>query len=156
MKLSDAKTAVFLDIDGVMNNLGTFICGRFGRGWCATSIRLLELLCEHSEAIIIVSSAWRHGQSIEQLQATFSELASPVIGKLIVGKTARSISGIRGHEIDEWITSNKWKKPYLIIDDDSDMLPGQPFIKTSFDYGFQGPEFRRAMKLLGIENRPFE
>lgn len=139
---------VFLDIDGVLNNLGTVAA--FG-GSCdhfdPVSIALIARLCQNGSACIVISSSWRYGDTNE-LRERLSRLAGPALVKYIVDETP--VNGeSRGHEIQQWLGENLQTDRYVIIDDDDDMLPHQPFVKTTFEDGFR---FRHYVKALGFLN----
>ena len=129
---------LFLDIDGVLNsedyanlytekewdNL-TYI----ERHIDDKAVQLINYICDNTKAQVVISSTWRCGRSIEQLQnildfrgATFK----------IIDKTPEHDISYRGYEIDAWISKNRSKDKdgnyfeftnYAILDDDiEDML----------------------------------
>lgn len=132
---------VFLDIDGVLN-CEVFYKKRAEQiGWqklldypksefCPERVSLLNELLEKSGAKIVVSSTWRLGRSIEELQSMFESIG--IVGG-IIGKTDHISNACRGTEIEQWIRNHPaiiqqeyhiYNK-YIILDDDSDMLYNQ-------------------------------
>lgn len=63
----------------------------------------------------------------------------------------------RGNEINAWL-SHAYEEgivsdgdPYVIVDDASDMLDGQPFVRTDPAYGFSFNEFSEVCYHLGLK-----
>lgn len=58
----------------------------------------------------------------------------------------------RGVEVRDWLNSLNTPDidDYIIIDDDSDFLPGQPLIKTDDMNGFSFKNYQESCKVLGI------
>ena len=87
---------IFLDIDGVLNSHDYFLkryseTGKMQGGIRPESIdpdalRRLERILEETDAKIIVSSTWRLGQTVEQLQDLL-ESAGFLYPETIVGRT---------------------------------------------------------------------
>lgn len=138
---------VFLDIDGVLNNLASgHVLGPTSKYFDPVSVGLVYRLCHEtrSPTRIIISSSWRNGDT-EKLHQQFLELA-PSLVRFIAGETPRIANVKRGEEIHEWASREirPWDR-YVVIDDDSDMLPGQPFVHTSFEDGFRWRHYCEAM-----------
>lgn len=136
---------VFLDIDGVLN-CQVFYEARlkhYGKHRYVESdlkldyyksnlssdrIVLLNGLCKETNAVVVVSSTWRKGRTVEELQ-TMLDYAGATF-KII--DITPSLAYERGSEIRAWLKHNI--KPethgmyyfdfhnYVILDDDSDML----------------------------------
>jgi hypothetical protein len=147
------KNIIFLDIDGVLNcelfyrsqqyldykkdleleKKGEKITINYENGQiCRERIHWLNTLCEETETVVVISSSWRLGRTLEELQKLFK-----VVGATfkIIGKTDRT-GYERGTEIAKWLRDNvvvesEWEcnyydfYRYAIIDDDSDMLLNQ-------------------------------
>lgn len=127
---------VFLDIDGVLKtkqglrrayaNLGKFISD----SWDEDAVRNLNKLIEDTGAKIVLTSSWRYGETVENLQQTLKKKGiqgnligkSPEIGE-ITDRTASNIS--RGHEIEAWLKQQTEEIQYVIIDDDPSLMPEQ-------------------------------
>jgi hypothetical protein len=100
---------------------------------CKERIKWFSDLCEEIDAEVVISSTWRLGKTIDELQ----EIMDYCGGSFkIISKTER-LGYERGIEISKWLKDNI--KPethgchyydfhkYVIIDDDSDMLLNQRF-----------------------------
>jgi hypothetical protein len=126
---------IFLDIDGVLNcqvfydKAGTREFDRESN-ICKERVSWLNDLCKETGAKVVISSSWRQGRTVEELQTLFNNCGATFE---IIDKTpvARSDGGVRGNEIYKWLVDNIEKlsgvkyyeyKDYVIIDDDSDML----------------------------------
>jgi hypothetical protein len=91
-------------------------------------IEFLNSLCEETNSAVVLSSTWRSGKSVLDLNRMFQYCGATFT---IVDKTGHSESRIRGVEIYEWLRENTeyWFDVkyydfyrYAILDDDSDML----------------------------------
>ena len=153
---------IFLDIDGVLNNAddSDFHVHK-GGSYCYSPkcVENLNLILGTTDAKIVVSSTWRLGQSVEQLQCTILDMG---IRGEVVGKTGSlsHIPGVlRGNEILAWIKGNSKQlgqeyydfNSYVILDDDSDMLLWQKdnFVKTD---GYVGLTLDNAQTAIAILN----
>jgi len=63
----------------------------------------------------------------------------------------------RGYEIDSWLNM-AWEngihddaEPYVILDDATDMLPGQPLVRVNAVHGFSFENYAEACKFLGLK-----
>lgn len=149
-----APFVIFLDIDGVFNcqifyqenykkvkkRLRKQVKSkeikrleRYKNQICPDRIKWFSELCKEVKADVVISSTWRIGKSVEELQ----EIMNYCGGSFrIIGKT-ENLGYERGIEISKWLKDNV--KPetygcnyydfhrYAIIDDDSDMLLNQRF-----------------------------
>nr|WP_298656281.1 HAD domain-containing protein [uncultured Flavobacterium sp.] len=128
---------VFLDIDGVLNcqtfymanppeTRGSYPLSEI----CKERVQWLNELCKDVNAKVVISSTWRIGKTVEQLEAIFNEVGATFE---IIDKTPsyHFKGSVRGNEIKAWLEENCKKlfdcydrdfKRYVIIDDDSDML----------------------------------
>lgn len=98
---------------------------------CQERIGWFNTLCDDLKADVVISSTWRMGKTVEQLQEIFEYCG----GRFnIIGKTP--YTGFeRGTEISKWLHDNINEEThgvnyydfyqYAIIDDDSDMLLNQ-------------------------------
>ena len=100
---------------------------------CKQRLQWFNKLCEDISAEVIVSSTWRSGKTIEELQEIFNYCGGTF---KVISKTPHT-GYERGTEISKWIQDNinlevhgcnyyDFHK-YAIIDDDSDMLLNQRF-----------------------------
>ncbi len=163
------KKLIFLDIDGVLNSQlyaekhhnkdnesDTSI--KFPMSMIdPISVSFLNSLVENTGAEIIISSVWRFGRSIEELQNILEQRG--FIGK-VIGKTRRIEDAVRGDEIRKFIEDNKELigyessseyKDYVIFDDDSDMLLWQQYNFIHVD-GYAGLSPNNCYKAKFILN----
>ena len=113
------------------------------------AVNRLNTIITLTGAKVVVSSSWRHGRSVEELQSILNQVG--FVGEIIdITPYFGGIEGYtipRGCEIERWLDTKgfqriNWSKEeqqkhidksfvknYIILDDDSDMLSEQ---KTSF------------------------
>ncbi len=149
---------IFLDIDGVFN-CQTFYQSKqfkdykeakkslkkdvkakrierldyYGSQICKERINWFSELCKDISADVVVSSSWRSGKTIEELQEIFDYCGGTF---KVISKTEH-LGYDRGIEISKWLKDNIKLEThgynyydfhkYCIIDDDSDMLLNQRF-----------------------------
>lgn len=161
---------IFLDIDGVLNT-GIYaihyfdICKHFGLSRKGAKdlrhglrdefgshfdnrcVQLLEYIIEETGAKIVISSTWR-GSGEEVMKSLWEKRKLP--GE-VIGITPFLNNSDRGYEIERWLKYNEVDN-YVIIDDDSDMLPEQSdsFVQTDGEYGLT---LKDANKVIDILNR---
>jgi hypothetical protein len=129
---------IFLDIDGVLN----VYCQSRDRYGCTFHQHLvdnLKMIIDTTDAKIVISSSWRvDGIDIMKKMWKFRNLPGDVID--ITPDLYYTYSGkdgdddySRGDEIQLWLDNNPQVTNYVIIDDDTDMLPNQmkQFVRTS-------------------------
>lgn len=176
------KKYLFLDIDGVLNSQDWYNSDE-----CAdlvqpniklttsfhfdpAAIELLNDIVLATECEIVISSSWRKGRNVHQLQDILREVGFRHPGK-IIGTTDSSYNwlkpgvhcpSIRGLEIKVWLDLNvrKTKKgftnddfTYCILDDDTDMLYEQKdnFVNTNPQVGLTPDDNSRAIKILNTQ-----
>ena len=145
---------IFLDIDGVLNNLGSVIgLGDPSHHLDPVSVGLMTRLCEEAGASIVISSSWRIGRTVESLKDEFDKLGAHKLADRFMDRT-KDFQAIRGKQIARWIEDNAYTGRYVIVDDDSDMLPEQKpyFVHTSWEDGFRAKHYRDALKILKPEH----
>lgn len=131
---------IFLDIDGVLNHqkhyewlLTTDEPTPLQRTYPYTefnpkSCQLLNEIIKETGAEIVVSSSWRlDGEN--RLNILFKHFGLPKI----YGITPVFNNRVRGDEIKQWLSEHPNVDKYVILDDDTDMLPEQIsfFVKTN-------------------------
>lgn len=146
MRCIDMKI-IALDFDGVINSKETMLQGI---DMDPLKVALVERICKETGAKIVISSAWRICNNIEQLEDWLC-VAGLSRGR-VIGATPITRYGPRGKEIQQFLDDNDVDK-YLILDDDSDMLKHQLpfFIHTNFDFGLQPEHVDEAIRILGHE-----
>lgn len=126
---------IFLDIDGVLNRLGTEnrTTTRW-RGFIGMEPELVirfNELCENTGAKVVLSSTWRLDPDWREVMKA-NGLRCEFIDR------TPSDGNERGEEVDEWLCAFLKKETvekYVIIDDDSDFYPTQPLFKTDYREG---------------------
>lgn len=166
---------IFLDFDGVLNNQLWYVATKGQRADPITGQRILDdidpksvehlnILVKNTGAKVVVSSTWRLGRTVEQLQEIL--VRNGFEGE-VIGKTddlrPRDGGGyiLRGNEILKWLETHNEKHfgcdaiSYVIFDDDSDMLFWQKdnFIQTDPYCGLTPSDVWRATKIL---NKPVD
>lgn len=145
---------------------------------CPETIANMNRLTEATGVKYVISSSWRMGRRIEDLQEVLSKCGftgdvidvTPYFGG--IGRDGMSYGVPRGCEIDWWLDKHgfkriNWSKPqqaeilnkskvknYIILDDDEDMLYTQRehFIKcNAYGGGFDEKCLERAIKILNTD-----
>lgn len=165
---------IFLDFDGVLNH-EVFYRKRQDIGiefyppypLCEIDpdcISVLDHIVLQTGAKVVVSSTWRHGRTIQELQTILNHFNFK--GE-IIDKTPsfKHDDCIRGNEILKWIQDNENLigqtyhefENYVILDDDCDMLYYQKdnFLQVDRWIGLTYPLAKKAIRILnrgrGIE-----
>lgn len=159
---------IFLDIDGVLNSIdyqNSLLMSTDEKGISRAEIRdvygqTFDPRCENwlayiiakTKAKIVISSSWRFsGVFVMQKMWEYRKLAGEVIGRTPIHTDNQHTveNGERGGEIAQWLKENEVEN-YIIIDDDSDMLPEQMqnFVKTDYEFGLTRILAEKAVKIL--------
>jgi hypothetical protein len=95
-------------------------------------VEMFNELCKQTNAVVVISSTWRMGKTVEELQEIMDYCGATFE---IIDKTGRSDLRERGPEIKKWLSDNIKEEThgclyfdfykYAIIDDDSDMMLNQ-------------------------------
>lgn len=145
---------IFLDIDGVLNNQIHLVPSNKHEDleFDPSAIMNLKLVLTETKAKIVISSTWRLGRSIDELNELFKHYE---INDVIIGKTPvleRTTYGERGLEIQSWIDNNRDKYKigsFIIIDDDNDMNHLiDRLIYVDRYYGLREVDARKAIEML--------
>lgn len=122
---------IFLDIDGVLNCATTKQQFNGVIGIDAEKVAIMKRILDETEASVVLSSTWRIDQD---WRLALSSAGLPL--HRFIGVTGRAVSRIRGEEIATWMEEHGVVDCYAtIIDDDPDMLPGQPHFRTTWQNG---------------------
>ena len=119
---------IFLDIDGVLNTLKTLQRHNGFIGMSPILVRRFNKLAKDTGARVVLSSTWRHDKNWRRV------MKKNGLDMRFLGRTKELRGLIRGHEIQEWLGRHDVEK-YVILDDDTDMLPDQIPFKTDFYVG---------------------
>ena len=145
---------IFLDIDGVM------ITGAYrvqsntytGNAFDPSCVAYLNELLDLTGASIVITSTWRIGRSLQQLQGLFRDNG---INKGVVGQTPVIEYGTRGQEIQQYIYESRLDPEHevkrFIILDDNDVKSEQLspfFIRTVWRKGIDNKVKSNALELL--------
>lgn len=113
------KKIIFLDIDGVICVDWDKYVDEFGHGFRKEYVGNLARIIKETGALLVISSTWRmEGLGKMKLMWEMRNLPGQVIDVTPIMNTPR------GEEIAEWLRENPVDR-YVILDDDSDMLPEQ-------------------------------
>ena len=141
---------IFLDVDGVLisqqSGFGHYdVRGtreEFGEDHWARYRRILEV----TGAKVVVSSTWRIGRDLEELQEL---LGSEVIGRTPTDRTLET-TRVRGDEIEEWLNEHPGVEEFVILDDETDMgVLGDYLVKTEFSTGLLDCHVEECIRRLG-------
>lgn len=152
--------AIFLDVDGVLNNSESIsllhdILGRQqyllllnGLGETPFDDRRcggIRTLIEKTGAEVILSSTWRRSKKGIELVEKYAGIK--------VKDITPYLGTSRGYEIQSYLDKHKEITNYVIIDDDSDMLDSQRdnFVKVNSRFGFCYEDYVKAAKVLSKE-----
>lgn len=137
------RRVVFLDLDGVLAPIRRW--DRYG-DLDTSCIRVLNDIVAQSGAEIVVSSTWRYGRSVSELQET---LRGEGFTGRVVDKTPTSVAGSdRAEEIAAWLNEHP-VDGYVIIDDHADMGELRPrLLQTHPAHGLQPDDVPRAVAIL--------
>lgn len=136
---------IFLDIDGVLINRESCRQG-FGIP-DLTCVQHLNYILDNSDAQLVISSCWRIGRSVPELQKLLEEWG--VRRNRIIDKTPHDWSAQRGQEIQWWLEDNKGVERFVIVDDDSDMCHLLPYlVKTRFEPGLTLEDAKKVLDML--------
>ena len=109
------RRVIFLDIDGVLAPIRQW--DRYG-DLDPACIQVLNEIVARGDADVVVSSTWRYGKTIAELQAM---LAAQGFTGCVLDKTPTGAPGAdRGEEIAAWLAEHA-VSGYVIIDDHVDM-----------------------------------
>lgn len=136
------RRVIFLDIDGVLAPIRRW--DRYG-DLDPACIKALNDIVASAEAEVIVSSTWRHGKTVAELQAM---LEAHGFAGCVVDKTPSDPPGGRGAEIAAWLADNA-VDGCVIIDDHADMGELRThLVQTHPAHGLRPADVPRAMAML--------
>lgn len=134
------------------------------------AVNRLNTIITLTGAKVVVSSSWRHGRSVEELQSILNQVG--FVGEIIdITPYFGGIEGYtipRGCEIERWLDTKgfqriNWSKEeqqkhidksfvknYIILDDDSDMLYNQRehFVHTGWKSGLDDSAMQKSIDIL--------
>ena len=139
----EGSRIIFLDIDGVVAPIRRW--DRYGDLEPAC-IQVLNDIVASGGADVVVSSTWRHGKTVAELQQM---LEAEGFAGCVLDKTPSDIPGAnRGEEIAAWLADHA-VGAYVIIDDHADMGELRThLVQTHPAHGLQPTDVPRALALL--------
>lgn len=152
------KPLIFLDIDGVLNTLDMAIAAKAMERKAAFTlcdadpvrVGILKWIVDMTDAQIVISSTWRYGRSYDWFIGYFEGFGWP--DPPIVGCT-EDLPGIRGDEVEKYLTTHYSIPPlHIILDDDSDFNLGQPFLHINRNNGLCAKHAVACVDILGLKN----
>ena len=152
------KPVVFLDFDGVVETIywekdvdgsWSYNVHKYGRNELNNkqAIGWLNELYSKVPYDIVVSSTWRIGMTLKELQELITNSGFNKNIK-VIDKTP-VLYRQRGEEIQQWLDDDNFTGKYIIIDDDSDMCHLLPvLVRCNCQLGFTIYDYLKALKLL--------
>ena len=141
--MSNFKTIIFLDIDGVLRTfksdlewsrkLNIPVLKGTDRKFDRSAVATINEIISWTHAKIVITSSWRIGLSLNDLKKIFRDnnIYADIVGKL-------DVIGSRGEEIQYWLNDNDVSK-YVVIDDNIndiiDFIPNDKIIKVDSNHG---------------------
>jgi len=157
---------IFIDFDGVLNNRLSMFVRNIDRSkglFSRDCVDLFKILLDKTDSKFVVSSSWRaRGVDLfdsrnAKIHRAFEENGFPEWQNYVFGSgvTKHLDTKLRGNDIQEFI-DNDIDDPqleyhnYVIIDDDSDMLPHQykHFVQTNGIDGLTVHNIMHAARIL--------
>lgn len=143
---------IFLDIDGCLAPIPRpFHQDRFKE----SCVNCFESIFESvPDAKIVLSSTWRIGQSIKELQKMLKNLglacADRIISKTVdYTETGELLYLTRGQEISTWLMDQTEIESYVIVDDDTDISPHGPrWVQPRHELGIQEHDAENCIRIL--------
>lgn len=164
---------IFLDFDGCINSENFYRNrpAKDSRPYPLSEIDLVSVgylnqICLQTGAKLVVSSTWRHGRTLAELQNILAECG--FVGEIIGVTPSLSHQGnhiVRGNEILKWMQDNEKLlgvsqggydndfEEYIILDDDLDMLyvHRDNFIHVDRSVGITSLTVSKALKILKVK-----
>jgi hypothetical protein len=156
------NSLIFLDIDGVLNSIDLTLMTRSlerqpkHRLFEVDPVRVgvLKWIVDMTDAHIVISSTWRHGNTEDWFVGYFEGLSW--VNCPIAGMTPETGNSFRGDQIKQYLDHEEANTRYVILDDDSDFYPDQNFVHVDRCTGLTLKHAIACVDLLGLadeENR---
>jgi hypothetical protein len=137
------RRVIFLDIDGVLAPIRRW--DRYGE-LDPACVEVLNEIVARSRAEIVVSSTWRHGKSVLELQQLLD--AAGFAGRVLDKTPSGAHGSDRGQEIAAWLAGHAVES-YVIIDDHDGMGElGRRLLLTHPAHGLRSTDTARAIAIL--------
>ena len=145
--MTTESIVVFLDVDGVLNRAGYRPDESVGlSSWIEAELAArLTVLVRDTGAVVVMSSSWRLGRSLETLRA---ELRTAGVEVSLIDVTIELRGEPRWAEIEAWCRAHRPAR-FAIIDDEPDMGPLAPYhVRTRMLSGLDEAAAAAARALL--------
>lgn len=139
---------LFLDIDGVLNSEAWYRARPDGpwsesREFDPEAVWILHAIVAMTGCEIVISSSWRIGRTVEELQVLLPGL--PVVARTPIRTTAVT----RGAEVREYMALHPEITASAILDDDSDFDDDLPLVRTEWKLGLRPRHAEQVIAYLG-------
>lgn len=145
---------LFLDIDGVLNSHDNLVSlsitkeidgyDEFGQLFDDRCVRFLDWIVKQTKCKIVISSSWRY-VGLQKMKDLWKKRnlpgeiidITPIVKKTFDEENQRyGYFDSRGEEIQKWLDNHKHQIiSYCIVDDDSNMIVDQSFVKVDGNFG---------------------
>jgi hypothetical protein len=137
---------LFLDIDGVVNRVGTRQRYRGFMGIDPFLASVVGKIILDTDAAVVLTSTWRHFQGGREevdrhVHKTFD--VTPIAD-----------TGFRGEEVKMWLDRHPEVTRYAIVDDDTDFYSDQPLFKTNWQTGITDEVAQQVTEFLNRRDDP--
>lgn len=154
---------IFLDIDGVLNSVSSFIYNNRLNLLGLTKTFSYESMCpiacsnlqyvleECPDTKLVISSTWRKYNTLEELKDKFQK--NLISSDRVIGVTPVDQDGYRGTEIQSYLDCNPEVTTFVILDDDQDMKPYMnKLVRVDSKNGFTFIDAEKLIQKLGEDN----
>lgn len=148
----DRVKVIFLDVDGVLNNITTTRRTKGGFVFVGESqLKHLKHIIDMTGAEVVLSSDWRYDRDVPGWNDHYLELCDELLlyGIRFYGFTPELPSGHRGAEIAQWLTEHPEVSDFVILDDRTDIEPNKDrWVQTAMSRGLGTEEADEAVRIL--------
>lgn len=120
-----AAEVLFLDFDDVLNTAETLTNGEL---FAAANVTALNAVLDRTDVKIVVTSMWRLGATLAELEALLVDAGVHAAGR-VIGSTPCLADVPRGVEIMAWLEQTPMPvRVFVILDNRNDMGPYRPHL----------------------------
>jgi hypothetical protein len=144
---AQSTPVLFLDIDGVLNNVASLAEGVH---LLPEKALLVRDICERTGARLVISSAWRAIYTPKALQSVLYRVGLRCVGFEWGGYVCDDRGRRRNHEIADYVEANNVDRYVILDDDDWDWYPDQipHFVQTDVQTGITRKHAKSAIEIL--------